>query len=234
MRETFYVRVGKRCLDAACSAIGIVFLTPLFAFVAMAVKLSSAGPVFFRQVRTGQFEKPFRIFKFRTMRIGEPEGPGALLTAAGDCRITRVGAWLRKTKIDELPQLFNVLLGQMSLVGPRPEVPRYTAKFDERQKQMFRAKPGITGPSANAYEEELMASHPDKEYFYLSTVMPAKLEIDLVYCQNIGLTQDLQLVFSTCSTVLRRILEAARLLPDSAAERTALHKRQASSEGRSV
>ena len=232
MRGTFYIRFGKRGVDAISSFVGIMLLAPLFAAVAIAVKLSSSGPVFFRQVRTGQFEKPFRIFKFRTMRVADPAGPGALLTAAGDSRITRLGALLRKTKIDELPQLFNVLLGHMSLVGPRPEVPIYTAKFDERQKQIFRAKPGITGPSANAYEEELMASHPDKEYFYLSTVMPAKVEIDLVYCQNIEFLEDLSVICSTGGTMFRRVLELAKVLPDRAVERAAGHKRRTSSEGR--
>jgi len=194
MSPTFYIRTGKRLLDLAVSSVGLIVLSPLLLLVAVAVRLSSPGPALFRQVRVGQFEKPFLIWKFRTMR---QSNSGSLLTAAGDSRITPLGRWLRKTKLDEFPQLFNVFSGEMSLVGPRPEVPLYTAHYSAQQKEVFQAKPGITGPSIIMDEEELMAGQPDKEAFYLSTIMPAKLEIDLAYCQNVRFGEDLRMILAT-------------------------------------
>src|SRR5215468_9350977 len=125
MKTSFYQHTGKRILDVAAAACGVVFLLPLLAFVAAAVRLSSAGPIFFRQLRVGKLGKPFLILKFRTMRARSEAD--SQLTASGDPRITRIGAWLRRTKIDELPQLINVLRGEMSLVGPRPEVPEFVS-----------------------------------------------------------------------------------------------------------
>lgn len=194
MTSTFYTRFGKRLLDLLLSFIGVVVLSPFLLLVAAAVKFSSRGPALFRQIRTGQFQKPFHILKFRTMRHS---ASGSLLTAAGDSRITPLGRWLRKTKIDELPQLFNVLVGDMSLVGPRPEVVFYTSKYTEVQRKVFAARPGITGPSIIMDEEELMAAQEDKEAFYLSTILPAKLKIDLAYCENIRFTADLRMLFAT-------------------------------------
>jgi lipopolysaccharide/colanic/teichoic acid biosynthesis glycosyltransferase len=143
-----YIRSGKRCLDAACAAGGLLLLSPLLCAAALAVKLNSRGPVFFRQIRVGLDGKTFRIFKFRTM-VQDAAHKGPLLTADGDPRITRSGKWLRKTKVDELPQLLNVLAGDMSLVGPRPERPELLVNlalaipfFEERMRDI---KPGITG-----------------------------------------------------------------------------------------
>jgi len=206
MNQTVYHRYGKRWLDVLCSFFGLILLLPLFLLVAVAVALTSPGPIFFIQTRVGQFGKAFRILKFRTMS-GKPAGRGSLLTAAGDPRITRVGAWLRKTKIDELPQLINVLIGDMSLVGPRPEVPEFTAAYTEAQKKILLAKPGITGPSAYVYEEELLASQPDKENFYLTQVLPAKLEIDLVYCKTIRFFADLRLIFATFTNIFQKLFK---------------------------
>jgi lipopolysaccharide/colanic/teichoic acid biosynthesis glycosyltransferase len=203
MTSIFYSRHAKRWLDVILSFVGLLFLSPLLLLVAAAVRLSSHGPAFFRQARTGQFEKPFHILKFRTMKTG---AAGPLVTAAGDPRVTPLGRWLRKTKVDELPQLFNVLLGHMSLVGPRPEVPLYTAIYSQRQKQVFAARPGITCPFINIDEEELMAGRPDKEQFYISTVMPAKLEIDLAYCENIRFFHDLRLIFGTVAQLCSRLV----------------------------
>lgn len=201
MSSTFYIRRGKRLLDLLVSSVGLIVLSPLLLLVAAAARLSSPGPALFRQVRIGQFEKPFLIWKFRTMR---QSNSGPLLTAAGDSRITPLGRWLRKTKIDEFPQLFNVFRGEMSLVGPRPEVPLYTARYSAGQKEVFQAKPGITGPSIIMDEEELMAGQPDKEAFYLSTIMPAKLEIDLAYCQNVRFGEDLRMIFATLGRMAPR------------------------------
>jgi lipopolysaccharide/colanic/teichoic acid biosynthesis glycosyltransferase len=146
-------------------------------------------------------------------------GRGSLLTAAGDPRITPLGTWLRKTKIDELPQLINVLLGEMSLVGPRPEVAEYTAAYGEKKEIVLLVKPGITGPSANVYEEELLASQTDKEAFYLTSVLPAKLELDVSYCQNVRLGTDLKLLFGTFTALSRRIAEVCKPLPLKLARR---------------
>src|ERR1051325_7907899 len=206
MTSTFYAQHGKRWLDAILSFVGLILLSPLLLFVAAAVRLSSHGPSLFRQTRTGRFEKPFQILKFRSMRTGSS---GSLVTASGDPRITPLGSWLRKTKIDELPQLLNVLLGHMSLVGPRPEVPRYTAKYSERQKQVFAARPGITSPFINIDEEHLLAGQPDPEHFYVTTLMPAKFEIDLAYCQNIRFFQDLRLIFGTVVQLFTRVPQRA-------------------------
>ncbi len=201
--SSLYLRSGKRWLDVTCTAVGLIVLSPLLAIVAAAVKLTSRGPALFRQIRLGQFGKPFWMFKFRTMVEGA--SAGSSLTAAGDPRITPLGAWLRKTKIDELPQLFNVFLGDMSLVGPRPEVPEYTAGYTERQKRVFAAKPGVTGPSINVYEEELLARQFDKESFYLKTILPAKLEIDIQYAESVTFRGDLKLILATFPKIFGRL-----------------------------
>lgn len=201
--SSFYVRFGKRCFDAVVSFIGLLVLSPFLLLIAIAVRLTSPGPALFSQIRTGQFEKLFRILKFRTMRM-TPLSSGPLITASGDPRITPLGRWLRKTKLDELPQLFNVLAGHMSLVGPRPEVPLYTSGYTEQQKKVFSARPGITGPSILFDEEELLARCPDREHFYFSTVMPAKLEIHRAYCANIHFTEDLRILFHTLAGLFRR------------------------------
>jgi lipopolysaccharide/colanic/teichoic acid biosynthesis glycosyltransferase len=198
MDETLYKRFGKRALDLAGSILGLMVLSPVMLIVAVLVKATSRGSVFFRQTRVGRYGRPFRIFKFRSMK-GRASGPGALLTAAGDPRITPIGRFLRKTKLDELPQLINVLLGQMSLVGPRPEVPEYTAAYSPEQRRILREKPGITSPAAMAHlrEEELLAAQPDKHNFYLMYLLPAKLNIDLKYCTDISLIVDVKCILAT-------------------------------------
>jgi len=206
MADNFYSRIGKRWFDATVSFAALVLLSPLFLIVAMAIKLTGRGPVFFRQLRVGRFEQPFRIFKFRTM-VGTAIGRSTALTAEGDPRITPLGRWLRKTKVDELPQLLNVLWGDMSLVGPRPEVPQYTARYDKKQKRVLLVKPGITGPAATNYidEEQLLAGQSDKESFYVNTILPAKLEYDLAYCEEVCFPGDLRLIWSTFAKVCQRI-----------------------------
>lgn len=211
MKGIFYRTYGKRWLDTIIALAALVGLTPFFLLTAVAIKLTSRGPVFFRQVRVGKFGNPFRIFKFRTMTV-ESRGRGSLLTAAGDARITALGRWLRKTKIDELPQLINVVWGDMSLVGPRPEVPEYVARYTERQRQILGVKPGITGPAANSYidEEQLLAGQIDKEAFYLAHILPPKLEFDITYCERIRFREDLLVIFETFTKVCGRFLEAAK------------------------
>lgn len=198
MKNTFYTRTGKRALDLFGSVCSLIVLSPVFLVIAILIKATSRGGVFFAQTRVGQFEKPFRILKFRSM-TGSASGPGALLTAATDPRVTRFGRWLRKSKLDELPQLINVLLGQMSLVGPRPEVPGYVAIYSEEQLRVLIAKPGITGLVAmsNFDEERLLAAHDDKDHFYRTILLPTKLRLEILYTQDIRLIEDLRILLGT-------------------------------------
>jgi len=209
---TFYTRFGKRWFDAAASFAGIVLLSPFLAAVAIAVRLTSAGPVLFRQERSGRFEKPFHILKFRTMKV-QPPGAGLLVTVAEDPRVTPLGRWLRKTKIDELPQLFNVLAGDMSLVGPRPEVSLYTAIYSANQKRVLLVRPGITSPKISFDEEALLAGNANPERFYRETLMPAKLELDLAYCENICFAEDLHILFRTVGQVFGTTLHQIKTPP---------------------
>jgi lipopolysaccharide/colanic/teichoic acid biosynthesis glycosyltransferase len=197
-KQTLYLRVGKRLFDAVAAALGLVVTSPLLLICAVAVRLSSPGPVFFRQRRIGNCGKPFDILKFRTM-VHRTEKEGLRITADGDSRITTVGRWLRKMKMDELPQLFNVLKGEMSLVGPRPEVPEYVAAYDVDQLRVLEVRPGITGPAALTYidEEKVLAGALDKEAFYRNTLMPQKLELDLAYCGHVSFLADMRMIFAT-------------------------------------
>ncbi len=210
---TFYTKAGKRWLDLALASTGVVVLSPVLLSAALAVRLTSAGPIFFRQVRVGLDGRPFRIFKFRTMYV-DRSSADSLLTASGDSRITSVGRFLRSAKIDELSQLFNVLAGDMSLVGPRPEVPKYVAVYTEEQQRVLSVKPGVTGPAANMLEEELLAGQTDTEQFYLTTVLPAKLRIDCDYCENVslktGFAPDFFHGHESCAAC-RRTMLAARI-----------------------
>jgi lipopolysaccharide/colanic/teichoic acid biosynthesis glycosyltransferase len=200
---SFYARSGKRLFDAIFSFFGLFLLAPVLFVIAIAVRLSSPGPALFSQVRTGRGGRTFRILKFRSMRASRNSDAGSLLTASDDSRITPLGRWLRKTKADELPQLFNVLFGHMSLVGPRPEVPRYADCYSLAQRQVFSARPGITGPSIIFNEERLMAGRPDKERFYIDAIIPAKLEIDLAYSSNIRFASDLRFLALTLARLFR-------------------------------
>ena len=203
LKNSLYSRYGKRFFDTVTAVAGLVVLSPFLLLTAIAVCLDSPGSAFFVQLRAGQFGKPFRIIKFRTMRSGLQKN-NPLITMSGDSRITRLGGWLRKTKIDEIPQLFNVLWGKMSLVGPRPEVHKYTVLYTPEQMQVLVVKPGICGPASLAYvnEEELLSRQKDPEAYYVSRVMPAKLKLDLAYCRNICFREDLSLI---CRTLGRLI-----------------------------
>jgi lipopolysaccharide/colanic/teichoic acid biosynthesis glycosyltransferase len=209
MNRTLYDRIGKRWLDAACAVLGLLVTAPVFIITAILIRLTSSGPVFFRQERVGQLGRRFRIFKFRTMTWGGP-AKGNLVTANDDPRITALGRFLRPTKIDEIPQLLNVLRGEMSFVGPRPEVPEYAAVYNHWQRRALMARPGITGPAAIAFvnEEEILAKQSDKDAFYRGTLLPAKLDLDLQYCENIRFLTDLKLVIRT----LARLLDIRRPL----------------------
>ncbi len=193
-------RVLKRLLDLGLSLVGLTMLGPLFGMVALAVVLDSPGPVFYRGNRIGKDGVPFRILKFRTM-VTHADRVGPALTSGGDPRVTRVGRIMRKLKIDELPQLVNVLRGEMSLVGPRPESPGYVALYTPQQKQVLRVKPGITGLTQIRFrnEEALLQRYTDVETAYVETIMPYKLSLDIEYIAQRSFSLDIRLLAQTVS-----------------------------------
>jgi lipopolysaccharide/colanic/teichoic acid biosynthesis glycosyltransferase len=193
-----YLLLGKRAVDVVGAFAALIVSIPVLLACAIAVRLDSKGPIFFRQRRVGQYGRPFRIFKFRTMVDGADK-QGSSLTASGDARITKVGKFLRRTKLDEVPQLLNVFRGEMSIVGPRPEVPEYTEKYSSKERVVLEVRPGITGPASLAYidEERLLASAVDRETFYVNTIMRRKLQFDLAYCRKVCLLGDARIIFRT-------------------------------------
>jgi lipopolysaccharide/colanic/teichoic acid biosynthesis glycosyltransferase len=203
VRSGLYIRFGKPMFDIVGAAVALVIVGPVLLLCAVAVRLESRGPIFFRQWRVGQHGKPFRVIKLRTMIHGA-DRQGPKITASGDPRVTKVGRVLRKTKMDELPQLFNVLRHEMSLVGPRPEVPEYTLKYSLAERKVLDVKPGITGPASWAHinEEQLLASRADKEHFYVSTIMRRKLQLDLAYCRKVSFFEDLKNILQTAGALL--------------------------------
>jgi len=188
----------KRLFDILFSLIGLLVLSPLFAAAAVLIKLDSRGPVFFRQTRVGRHFRPFVIYKFRTMREGA-EKEGALITVGGDARVTKVGHFLRTYKIDELPQLINVLKGDMSLVGPRPEVREYVQLFKADYEKLLRIRPGITDPASLRYSEEesVLASAGDWQEDYLQRILPEKIKLSLRYVENNSIFKDFRLILQT-------------------------------------
>ena len=194
----------KRAMDIVLSAGGIAVLSPVLLLIALAIVIDSRGGVFYRQVRVGRNGREFRIFKFRTM-VSDADKRGLLITVGADSRITRVGKILRKTKLDELAQLFNVLKGDMSFVGPRPEVPRYVAMYTPAQRNVLLVRPCITDYASVAYRDEndLLAGADDPERVYIEEIMPAKLELNRQYLSQIGVLTDLKLIFSTVIAVVR-------------------------------
>jgi lipopolysaccharide/colanic/teichoic acid biosynthesis glycosyltransferase len=195
--------VAKRLFDLIASALGLVLLSPLLLGVALWIRLDSPGPVFFRQERVGRGGRPFRIHKFRTMAHG---APGLQLTVGADARITRAGQLLRRTRLDELPQLLDVLRGEMSLVGPRPEVPRYVALYPAGLRERALAvRPGITDPASLAFidEAERLARAADPEREYVEVILPLKVRAAAEYAEHATLWTDLQVLARTLRTLLR-------------------------------
>lgn len=192
----------KRAMDVLLSATGLALLSPVLLACAAAIKLDSPGPALYRQVRVGRGGREFRIFKLRTMTDGA-DGRGMQITVGGDARITRVGAVLRKYKLDELAQLLNVLRGEMSFVGPRPEVPRYVRLYSQAQRKVLLVRPGITDLASIAYrnENDLLARSDDPERTYVEEVMPAKLELNRRYIVEFSLLGDLRLIGRTIRAV---------------------------------
>ena len=198
--------MGKRLFDIACSATALLLLCPVLLAVALWVRMDSPGPVIFRQQRVGRGGRLFGIFKFRTMRVGA-EAAGLPLTVGDDTRITQAGAWLRRSKVDELPQLVNVLWGDMSLVGPRPEVPRYVALYPaDLRETVLSVRPGITDLASLAYRNEsaLLAHSADPERTYAEEILPAKLRYASQYVHTRTLWLDLKILVQTAWTLLGR------------------------------
>ena len=188
----------KRLFDIVASGLGLVVLSPLFLILAIWIKLDSKGPVFYRQVRVGYKNKDFRIFKFRSMRVGADKG--SLVTIGGhDPRVTRSGYFIRKFKFDELPQLINVFLGDMSLVGPRPEVRHYVDYWTPEQMHVLDVRPGITDPASIKFrnENELMEQAEDPEKYYIEVIMQEKIKLYLEYVEKHSFLYDIGLIFKT-------------------------------------
>ena len=195
---------AKRLLDLCVSGFGLLLLTPFFILISILIKLDSPGPIFFRQSRVGAAFTPFRIFKFRTM-VNDAEKHGAQVSTGDDPRITRVGWFLRKYKIDELPQLINVILGDMSLVGPRPEVPKYVEAFRKDYEEILTVKPGITDFASLEFkdENELLKATENPEEKYLAEILPAKIKYYRKYLQEQGLVTDIKLILKTLLGIIR-------------------------------
>lgn len=200
----------KRLLDVLFATAGLAASSPLLLFIALKIKAEDGGPVFYRGVRVGRHGVPFRMFKFRTMVLDADKigGPSA---ADGDPRITRTGAWLRRRKLDELPQFINVLLGDMSFVGPRPEVQHYVDMYTERERAILSVRPGITDFATlwNANEGEVLAGSADPERTYLEEIRPEKLRLQLEYVRRRSLATDLSILWQTVTGVITRRPPAA-------------------------
>ena len=195
--------MAKRLFDLFTSLAGLILLSPVFALIAIVITLDSPGPVFFRGQRVGRDGRLFSLYKFRSMAVDAAQrGPG--ITAAGDPRITRVGRVLRRTKLDELPQLINVVRGEMSLVGPRPEDPRYVALYTPEQRRVLSVRPGITSMASVKYRhEEAILSQSDLDDVYINKVMPEKLAIDLAYLDRRTFWRDLGVLALTFLALFR-------------------------------
>lgn len=188
----------KRLFDIVASGLGLLFLSPLFLVLAIWIILDSPGPVFYRQVRVGRHNKDFRIFKFRSMRVGADK-QGLITVGGHDPRITRSGYFIRKYKLDEFPQLINVFVGDMSLVGPRPEVRKYVDMYTAEQMHVLDVRPGVTSLASIRYrnENELLDKAEDPDQFYIDVIMQDKLAIDLEYVRNVSFWYDIKLIFRT-------------------------------------
>ena len=195
----------KRIFDIVMSGLGLICLSPLFLVLAVWIKSDSAGPVFYRQVRVGRGNKDFRLFKFRSMRP-DSDKLGLITVGGHDPRVTRSGYYIRKYKLDEFPQLINVFVGDMSLVGPRPEVRKYVDLYTPEQLRVLNVRPGITSLASIRYrnENEILAKAEDPDKAHVEQIMPDKIAIDLEYVENASLTNDIKLIFKTFGEIIRK------------------------------
>lgn len=195
----------KRIFDIVMSGLGLICLSPLFLVLAVWIKCDSVGPVFYRQVRVGRGNKDFRLFKFRSMRP-DSDKLGLITVGGHDPRVTRSGYYIRKYKLDEFPQLINVFVGDMSLVGPRPEVRKYVDLYTPEQLRVLNVRPGITSLASIRYrnENEILDKADDPDKAYVEQIMPDKIAIDLEYVENASLTNDIKLIFKTFGEIIRK------------------------------
>lgn len=196
----------KRLFDVTASSIGLIILSPVFAALAIWIKTDSPGPVFYRQVRVGRGNKDFRLYKFRSMYMDADKRGQLITVGARDPRVTKSGYFIRKYKLDEFPQLINILEGDMSLVGPRPEVRKYVNMYNQEQMKVLEVKPGITDLASIEYanENELLEKAPDPEKFYIEHVMPDKLKLNLQYIAKRSFWYDIGLILKTFTAIFRK------------------------------
>ena len=194
----------KRIFDIFFAFIGIVFLTPFFLIISLLIIIDSKGGIFYKQERIGRHGSMFKVFKFRTMRP-DSFSKGALTVGSRDPRITNIGYYLRKYKLDELPQLFNVLFGDMSFVGPRPEVKKYTDLYNEEQKKVLSVRPGITDYASIKFrnENDLLSETDEPEKLYIDVIMPEKLKLNMQYIQDNSVFKDIRIIFVTIYTIIK-------------------------------
>ena len=194
----------KKLFDFSFSIIGLLLLSPFLIIISILIKLTSKGPIFYKQVRVGINNKDFKIYKFRTMQL-ESDKLGLLTVGGRDPRVTSVGYYLRKFKLDELPQLINVLIGNMSFVGPRPEVRKYVDLYTKNQLQVLFVKPGITDLASIKFrnENELLSNAEDPNQYYIDFILPKKLEINLKYIKKRSFIKDLGVIFKTFVVILK-------------------------------
>ena len=197
--------MGKRFFDFIGSFLGLILFSPIFILISIWIKFDSKGPVFYRQIRVGRKNKDFKIFKFRSMKIGS-EKNGLITVGGRDYRITKSGYYIRKFKLDELPQLINVFIGDMSLVGPRPEVRKYVDLYTPEQLHVLDVRPGITSLASIRYrnENELLETAENPDQFYIEIVMQDKLKIDLEYVRNTSFWYDIKLILTTLKEIIQK------------------------------
>ena len=193
----------KRIFDIILSLFGLIILLPFMLIIAIFIKFDSKGSIFFKQIRVTKNGKEFKIFKYRTMRVGSDKY--SQITVGKDGRITKIGSFLRKYKLDEIPQLINVLIGDMSLVGPRPEVPKYVALYTDEQKEILKVKAGITDYASIEFSDEndLLASEEDPEEAYIEKIMPKKIELNKKYLSEISVLTDIRIILLTIKKILK-------------------------------
>jgi lipopolysaccharide/colanic/teichoic acid biosynthesis glycosyltransferase len=198
---------GKRVFDISVSLLALVLLIPVLAAIALAVKLGSPGPILYRQQRVSQNGRRFRLLKFRTMVVGA-DRMAPNVSATGDPRVTSIGRLLRRWYLDELPQLLNVLRGDMSLVGPRPETPEFVALFTQEERRVLTVRPGLAGPSTLAFmdEAEVLAKAPDPVTYYVTTVLHDRVRADLAYLEHCSIGYDIRLLCKQVLAIARRLL----------------------------
>ena len=203
---TLYLLFGKRCLDLTASTLSLLLLSPLFLLIALAIWFEDGGPVLFRQERVGRFGRVFRICKFRTMV--RDSDVGSSVTVAGDKRLTRTGRLLRKWKLDELPQLLDVIRGEMSLVGPRPDVPGFADQLTGEERVVLQLRPGVTGPASIRYwdEEHILAQQEDPEEYNRRVLFPDKVRLNVEYARKVSFLEDVKcLIFTLLRYIWRPV-----------------------------